>query len=829
MSQNIFAQMKDYIKQPNRNTFDLSFQNNLSMEFGKLYPVFCKDVIPGDSFRITPSFGLRFMPMAFPVQTRMQANLHFFYVRNRNLWKDWPDFIGRTKQGLTLPYIADPSKVAYTRGLGDYLGLPTTLAGNYGVDNTVTARTGVSVYSSTVSNMQSATYGWPSVLGFGATTVYYNGRLQNIYANQIFGTDSVFATLYNQRYSLENIAPKYANPTGESGAYYGMLISNLTQIIQPKQVFCLMVNPNQESGEEQIEMSPNITFVFYRGASGGVRNICARVVNPSYRVIEQMERTVSDSSGIRTYKYQFVEFDLSDAEDYTALTVQGGLYPEKNWQSIKDSILEGTPDSSGRLYNIMILNSEGYVPYSNGQVFNQVPWIDGSSITSLGTQYPVDGMPFSPNTSLPKLYYHGMVNWRMSYADAEVNEIYSVPDAKNLYKSDEVRINALPFRAYESIYNAFYRNQQNDPFTINGIPEYNKFIPTNEGGADTTDYALRYRNWELDFLTSAVQSPQQGIAPLVGVTASGEFTFQDEDGSTFTAQATVGEDGDSITGIQIQSDANNKTPNGAIQTGTLRAMREIITNGISISDFRNVNALQRWLETNMRRGFRYKDQLMSHFGVDAEYKALDMPEFIGGMSEPVQVNQITQTSVGDLENPLGSYAGQASILAQSEHSITHYCDEHGYIIGIMSISPVPNYSQLLPKHFLKLDTLDYFFPEFGHIGMQPITYEEVCPLQSYASGDNVHDDFGYQRAWYDYIQSTDEVHGLMRTELRNFLINRQFDSRPELGPDFLHISPNDVNDVFAVTDVTDKIMGAIWFDVQAKRPIPKFGIPRLEA
>ena len=96
MAKNVFAQSKEPVNQPKRNTFDLAFQNNLSMEFGKLYPVFCKEVVPGDSLRIKPTFGLRFMPMTFPVQTRMQANLHFFYVRTRNLWKDFPDFIGDT-------------------------------------------------------------------------------------------------------------------------------------------------------------------------------------------------------------------------------------------------------------------------------------------------------------------------------------------------------------------------------------------------------------------------------------------------------------------------------------------------------------------------------------------------------------------------------------------------------------------------------------------------------------------------------------------------------------------------------------------------------------
>ena len=52
---------------------------------------------------------------------------------------------------------------------------------------------------------------------------------------------------------------------------------------------------------------------------------------------------------------------------------------------------------------------------------------------------------------------------------------------------------------------------------IDGVPEYNKWIPTTDGGMDSHVYSLHYANWEQDFLTTAVQSPQQGIAPLVGI------------------------------------------------------------------------------------------------------------------------------------------------------------------------------------------------------------------------------------------------------------------------------------------------------------------------
>lgn len=387
-----------------------------------------------------------------------------------------------------------------------------------------------------------------------------------------------------------------------------------------------------------------------------------------------------------------------------------------------------------------------------------------------------------------------------------------------------VNISALPFRAYESIYNAFYRDQRNNPFMIDGVPEYNKWIPTTDGGMDNHVYSLHYANWEQDFLTTAVQSPQQGIAPLVGIVSNNgvsSLAFTDsESGESFTAQIDLNEDG---TVKEFKANTSD------MPVSQYRTLIDFATSGISINDFRNVNALQRWLETNMRKGYRLKDIIKGHYDVNVRFDELDMPEFIGGVTQDVMPTMVTQTTEGGEGSPLGSYAGQLSCVGTSKHSIRHYCDEPGWIIGILSVVPVPNYSQLLPKYFMRDNVLDYYFPEFGHIGYQPITYREVCPIQAKAAGKDLSTVFGYQRAWYEYISRVDEVHGQMRTSLRNFLINRVFDVAPELSESFLLVDPSQTNEIFTVTAENEDVwMGQVYFDYQAKEPIPLYGIPKLE-
>lgn len=75
---NVFKRQQDINNNPKRNKFDMSFQNNLTMQFGGCYPVMMQEVLPGDSISIKPTFGFSWMPLVFPVQTRIKSYLHFF-------------------------------------------------------------------------------------------------------------------------------------------------------------------------------------------------------------------------------------------------------------------------------------------------------------------------------------------------------------------------------------------------------------------------------------------------------------------------------------------------------------------------------------------------------------------------------------------------------------------------------------------------------------------------------------------------------------------------------------------------------------------------------
>lgn len=390
-------------------------------------------------------------------------------------------------------------------------------------------------------------------------------------------------------------------------------------------------------------------------------------------------------------------------------------------------------------------------------------------------------------------------------------------------------ISALPFRCYDITCNYYFRNDLNSPLMINGEPQYNKFLRNYDGGEDTTVYDFHYHNWELDRFTSAVPTPQFGEAPLVGLTYNVgadidamNFTFQGEDQQEY--QATLGVKEGKV--VSIMSFDEN------LPSGNLHNLMDMVNAGFSINTLRNVNSFQRFLENCQRRGLRYRNQLQSHFGVSVDYPDIDIPQYIGGFSDWAQVGQVTNLAEMP-DSGLGDYVGTLSGMSSGKHDITVYTPEHGFIIGIYCIYPTPIYTQAEPKYLKKLSPFDYFQTEFNKIGKVPIHYREICPLQC-DENHKLNDVFGYQIPWYDYLDAQDTAHGDFRTTLRDFVVQRLWDSPPELCEDFVRVNPTQLNDIFTVRNIADaygsnsRFLCSAITNMTALLPIAVPGQPALE-
>ncbi len=742
MANNPFKQQPP-VEDVKRNSFDLSFSNNLTLPIGKLVPVMCKEVISGDSFEIDANFGLRFMPTVFPVQNRIRADLHFFYVRNRNLWKNWMDFFGNTwskQTPLVAPYIAakDSNSNFFAEGsLADYLGVPTSSVSSVGGER------------------------------FSEIKQYLPSHASQSYEVSVLSQNPNFLSLLSF----------FRVPTG-----HGSTVSVGHTFVN--------YNPPSQGVIYVIDSQPMTHTI----SSDDVNSI-RLVAKPSSNI------TLPTDS-----KVQYIDF----------LTYKNGAWHNQGTAYLTSS-------------NIwMVMSEHGPLVWDEfmKRIDPEKTFLGLKVISASGGFQPLIDY-FSANVSNKQTLDFTAIRIYAKYSGYNY-DLGSVDEANATYNPNYLPISALPFRAYESIFNAFYRNERIDPLLdVDGDPMYNKYLQNDGDGEDNFDYELHNRYWEKDFLTTALYSPQMGNAPLIGLAQNNKpfveqkMTLKPVNGSQDEYSVKIATDPDTQQVIGMSYYSEN------IPMGSVEALQEAINYGISINDFRNVNALQRWLEKSQARGYKYKDQLLSHFGVEVKFEQLNMPEFIGGISQDINSSTIVNQAASE-NYKLGEFAGTLTAFGNGKNKIRKYCDEPGFIVAILSISPIPTYSQLLPKMFLKHHRLDYYFPEFGHIGLQSIPLKEVAPLQVHKlAPDRKDETFGYQRSFYDYVQSTDEVHGSLRTSLRNYLINREFADIPALSKQFIEISPEEVNDIFAVTEDTHKVVGQVSFQITAKRPIPFFGTPTL--
>ena len=492
-------------------------------------------------------------------------------------------------------------------------------------------------------------------------------------------------------------------------------------------------------------------------------------------------------------------FDLSHENFFTAST--GTLTP-----CYVEEVLPGDKFSIGTMMQVkmppMAVDFYGRIDAKLEFFFvpNRLLWGGWQQfITASTNQGPDSGLV---SMAIPKL--------SGGYTNAKPGTLYDYLGCKTSTNAKyQVPYNALPFLAYQKIWDDWYRDSLlQKPWFSEGVN--NSAVAPNAydlphvlqkkdvGGVDKgTDGvqldALRQRNWAKDYFTSCTTRPQNGSAAT------------------------------------LRFEVDPETPSGEFSIASLRA----------------ANSLQIWLEKNNIAGNRYYDQILAHFGVVPSDASVQRSLFLGSLTSPVIVNSVNQTATfeggNNSINPFNTVgASYGKVQCYEKGSIVKGFEakEHGYIFGIFSLVPHANYSSGIRRHLIaRTYNGDFAWPEFAGIGDQAVMSAEI-------NADTVggSDVFGYNQRYSEYKYHDDEVHGLLRdgtmasgadsaVDLSPYALQRYVGGTTPttISSAFIQIPTNFLDNQLAAVDNVSgySCMVDCYFDVKALRTLPEYSLPCL--
>lgn len=402
-------------------------------------------------------------------------------------------------------------------------------------------------------------------------------------------------------------------------------------------------------------------------------------------------------------------------------------------------------------------------------------------------------------------------------------------DGLEAHTSQE-QISALPFRAVAKIWNDYYRDPNlQAEIDLDVELQGNVTIPTAMNILPMTKYR---RAFQKDYFTSALPWAQRGaqvLMPLSGTAADTDITYKVQseyvnfDDTLPAAGATT-----------FQLDAGTRALRGTDNKSTrVENIDEITFNNAAttINDLRRALAIQKWLEANARGGARYVEQIQGHFNVRVPDYRLSRAEYLGGGRQPVSISEVLSTAESGTKD-VGDMLGHGISVGKTNH-FSYQCQEHGFIIAILSVTMQTAYSQGLSRMWTRKDKFDYAWPELANLGEQEILSKEIFYSFSLLEEANNQLLFGYIPRYAEYKFHNDRIAGDFRDNLGFWHLGRNFTARPTLDINLTTIFEDGGGEeetfrrIFAVQDGTDYLWMQLYHTLKARRPLPYFGVPTI--
>lgn len=403
--------------------------------------------------------------------------------------------------------------------------------------------------------------------------------------------------------------------------------------------------------------------------------------------------------------------------------------------------------------------------------------------------------------------------------------------------SKALKVNALPFRAYNLIFNEWFRDEN--------LQESLK-VPTGDGPDNLADYNLVHRGKRHDYFTSCLPWPQKGPGVEISIGGSadvsipagnslGQIALNQNGALTVfpyakTYRLDTGSRSHVIDSFYLQNSEGSQPGSASfVDVGvTIPALTGTANlssaTPISINDLRQAFQVQKLYERDARGGTRYTEILRSHFGVISPDARLQRPEYLGGSSARISINPVQQTSATNDITPQGNLAA-FGVVSDSFHGFSKSFVEHGYVFGFVNVRADLTYQQGLNRMWSRQGRFDFYWPVLAHLGEQAVLNKEIY-AQGTADDDKV---FGYQERYAEYRYYPGQITGKFRStdpqSLDSWHLAQNFASLPTLSAQFIQDNPP-VERVIAVQNEPQFLFDS-YIRLKCARPMPVYSVPGL--
>ena len=272
-----------------------------------------------------------------------------------------------------------------------------------------------------------------------------------------------------------------------------------------------------------------------------------------------------------------------------------------------------------------------------------------------------------------------------SNTDFEVNP-QSLADYLGIpigFKNPNIEISRLPFNAYWLIWNEWFRDENTQaPVDWKSYAWYDVAYYSNKAGV------LCDVNKFHDYFTSALPSPQKGSSVLLPIAGSAPVVtsstnvlsgahpalkmLKASDGSVLSGQLGTGSSDGTVL-------ATVDTVNIGVGVYPVNLLADLsAATAVSVNEMRQAFAIQKLFEKDARGGTRYREVLMTHFGVSIPDNTVQVPEYLGGKRIPLNMMQVLQTSENGT-SPLGSTGAFSNTGDSSDICVKSFA-EHGFLM-----------------------------------------------------------------------------------------------------------------------------------------------------